>query len=297
MKIAFITQSYKDDYKECKLLCESIDKFVPGEIIHYIFVNDLDIALFKHLGNERRVILPKSAIIPNHLFQLPFQIKGHNIWLSPITIPVRGWIIQQIVKLGVFECVDADCFVNIDSEVVFVKQFNKDMIVQDGRVLLHRQTKMWTYKSRKIYNEAASKLLKIPNGEYLMKSYYMSTSFCFTKIDLLKLTNRIKENSIINNWKMPLLNTYRFSEYMLYGIFIEHILGFESSGHYISEEGFVIEPWELSDYNALSQKINNLSNQKEVAVLLQKGSRLNTKHLSFDDNKKIIYNAWDLLNK
>ena len=33
MKIAFITQSYKNDFKECKLLCDSIDRFVSEDII------------------------------------------------------------------------------------------------------------------------------------------------------------------------------------------------------------------------------------------------------------------------
>lgn len=28
-KVAIITQSYKNDFRECKLLCESIDKFAP----------------------------------------------------------------------------------------------------------------------------------------------------------------------------------------------------------------------------------------------------------------------------
>lgn len=28
-KVAIITQSYKNDFRECKLLCESMDKFAP----------------------------------------------------------------------------------------------------------------------------------------------------------------------------------------------------------------------------------------------------------------------------
>ena len=35
-KVAIITQSYKNDYKECKMLCESMDKFA-SDINHYIF--------------------------------------------------------------------------------------------------------------------------------------------------------------------------------------------------------------------------------------------------------------------
>lgn len=41
-KVAIITQSYIGDLKECELLCESIDRFVSNDILHYIFVNDED---------------------------------------------------------------------------------------------------------------------------------------------------------------------------------------------------------------------------------------------------------------
>ena len=45
-KVAIITQSYKNDFRECKLLCESMDKFAP-DMDHYIFVNDEDIEMYQ----------------------------------------------------------------------------------------------------------------------------------------------------------------------------------------------------------------------------------------------------------
>ena len=55
-KLAFITQSYKNDYKECALLCESMDRFLPKEIDHFIFVNDEDYDLFLSLHNEHHIV-------------------------------------------------------------------------------------------------------------------------------------------------------------------------------------------------------------------------------------------------
>jgi len=71
MKIAFVTQTYVDDHDECVLLCESIDRFVPKEIVHFIFVNDEDYFLFKSLESERRRAMRKSIIIPKYLVKLP----------------------------------------------------------------------------------------------------------------------------------------------------------------------------------------------------------------------------------
>lgn len=64
--------SYRADYEECLLLCESIERFVPKEIPHYIFVNDEDLDLFKHLSGGRRIIYPKSVVYP------PPPINGSN---------------------------------------------------------------------------------------------------------------------------------------------------------------------------------------------------------------------------
>lgn len=59
-KLAFITQSYKNDYKECALLCESMDRFLPKEIDHFIFVNDEDYDLFLSLSITNIILFTKS---------------------------------------------------------------------------------------------------------------------------------------------------------------------------------------------------------------------------------------------
>ena len=61
-KVAIITQSYKNDFKECKLLCDSMDKFAPM-IDHYIFVNDEDIEMFQVLKYGRHQVFKQSNIL------------------------------------------------------------------------------------------------------------------------------------------------------------------------------------------------------------------------------------------
>lgn len=62
-KIAVVTQSYKNDYNECKLLCESMDRFAP-ELDHFIFVNDEDAKLFESMEYNRHKVFKKSTILP-----------------------------------------------------------------------------------------------------------------------------------------------------------------------------------------------------------------------------------------
>ena len=50
---AMVTASYAPDFERCRLLCETIDRFVTGAPRHYILVEQRDVALFRQLGNAR----------------------------------------------------------------------------------------------------------------------------------------------------------------------------------------------------------------------------------------------------
>lgn len=78
MKLALVTQSYKNDFRECKLLCESIDRFVPNDIMHFIFVNDEDYQMFKNIENKRHKVYKKGTIMPWFFVRIPWKIMGHH---------------------------------------------------------------------------------------------------------------------------------------------------------------------------------------------------------------------------
>src|SRR5690242_7580212 len=43
---AIVTASYGPDFERCRLLCETIDRFVTGMSQHYILVEERDVAQF-----------------------------------------------------------------------------------------------------------------------------------------------------------------------------------------------------------------------------------------------------------
>lgn len=129
MKFAFSTQSYKGDFRECKLLCESLDRFAPG-IEHFIFVNDEDYLLFRSLNYSQHKVHKKSECTPWYFFRFPFKILDHFFWVSPFTFPMRGWIYQQICKLAIFDVIgdSYDFIINMDSEVIMIKPFDLNSV-------------------------------------------------------------------------------------------------------------------------------------------------------------------------
>lgn len=299
-KVAIITQSYKNDFKECKLLCESIDKFAPM-IDHYIFVNDEDIDMFMCLQYGKHFVLKKSLILPCFLIRIPWKIMGHHFHVSPFTIPVREWIIQQICKLGVFEVIgnEYEAVFNIDSETVFMKPFDVNMWKKDGKYLMYR-VKNVDEPSHDDYCHAAVKLLHW-QGSYNEISFYnyMNTPVCFVRENTEKLLHTIAKNYWMHSWKLALCNTYRFSEYYTYAIYTDRIMNLKN--HFVID--YKIFPQvdittctDMQDFKTKMQK--ELMDEHAVGLWLNKKQRkyLNGKYFDFDTMYAVITEYWQKFN-
>lgn len=296
-KIAIITQSYKNDYNECKLLCESIDRFAP-EVDHFIFVNDEDIKLFQSLKYGKHIVYKKSTILPWFMIRIPFKILGHHFHISPITIPVREWIIQQICKLGVFEVIGDkyEAVFNIDSETVFMKPFKLDSWIKEGKYLMYRVDNV-NEPSHDEYCQAAKRLLQLPQDLKEIEKYnYMNTPVCFVKENTDLLLQRIKKKSIWHNWKIALCNTYRFSEYYTYGIFTDKELNLKH--HYITNKHLFpqIDISECTNIEVFTSTIKkSLLDPDAMGLWLQKKDRklLADKYLDFNKINEVIHQYWE----
>ncbi|MDE6557305.1 MAG: hypothetical protein K2K55_10145 [Duncaniella sp.] len=229
---AIVTQTYRMDYDECCLLCESIDRFAPG-MRHYIFVNDEDLHMFAHLASDHRFVMGKSVLLPKWLIRMPWKILGHKYHVSPFTIPVREWIIQQICKLAVFEVLpeDVEAVYNFDSEVVLLRDFDPEALKRDGRYPLFMNVNP-DEPSQDDYIHSARRLLGLSDDEVrqMADKCFMTVPVCFERKTLQELLDHIERKSVWPSWKLALANTYRFSEYYTYGIFATLRRGME--GHY-----------------------------------------------------------------
>lgn len=299
-KIAIVTQSYKNDFDECKLLCESIDRFAP-EIDHFIFVNNEDYKLFQELHYGRHKVHKKGEILPWYLVRLPFKIAGHHFHISPVTIPVREWIIQQICKLGVFEVIgdDYDATFNIDSETVLMKPLDLNKWINTaGEFMLFRNIND-DEPSKEDYYAAAKKLLRIPDADFsaVSKWNYMNTPVCFERENLKNLLNALGRTVLFGGWKRALCNTYRFSEYYTYGAYADFYL--KQRNHFITDVHFFPQidmGWckNMEEFN--ERMIYLLDDQNATGLWLQKGARksCSKKYLSFQEIRKSIHAYWSV---
>jgi hypothetical protein len=232
---AFITPSYAPDFQRCKLLCWSIKQFVAFPVKHYIVVDKKDLNLFQQLADSTTIILTKEEIIPSWIKRVPFFDKK-NIWLNLKGYKsgewlLRGWLIQQMVKLAAAQYVEQEVLIFVDSDVAFIDFFDVYSLINEDKVRLFRvdhSADMDSEIGRK-WKNSAKKLLGLPsqNSYY---DLYVSQVITWRRDNLIQLYELIEEN-FEQDWMEVIAGVRDLSEYVLYGIFANYVKG-ENSGHY-----------------------------------------------------------------
>lgn len=281
-------------------MCESIDRFVPDDVRHYIFVNDEDFDLFCNSNiTGRHIIRKKSEILPSGLIRVPFKLLGHHYHVSAYSIPVREWIIQQICKLGAFDVIDGDvdAIINIDSETVFMRKFSiNDIYDSETRKFILYKNYNVNEPCHLQYCQVAKKLLDVDvEIEEISKYCYMAHPVIFVRENINNLVSSISRKSIFGNWKMKLCNTYRFSEYYMYGIFSDYVYGLKN--HYLSEKRLfpMVQVSDIASAEQLKERIvEKMADNAIFGVWLQKHNRTkqNYNHIQFEEISKAVHELW-----
>lgn len=239
MKLTMITPSYGPDFDRCKLLCESFDKYVDESIRHVLIVDRRDRAQFAPLASSRREIRVVEEIVPWWIKRLPFARKW---WLSMVGMPVRNWILQQLVKLSVDQIEGADGYIFVDSDVAFFRPFHQSELVSGNALKLFRVPDVANYPTHWPWHRTAGKLLGLPIKDYYGATY-IGNQITWRRDCLKELHKRI-ESVHGMSWQRAVCNQWHLSEYILYGIFVEHVLGIEKAGHYASAEPLCHISWD-----------------------------------------------------
>lgn len=258
-----VTPSYALDYHRCQLLAWSIEAFAPEETKHYIIVPNRDLRLFRQIKYRNTEIITVESILPSWV-QLPF-IK--SCWFNFKHLVVRGWIIQQIIKLAAAEYLTQQVFVFVDSDVAFIRPFDWNFFIRDGRVRLyciHGELSPQAPIGEK-WNYNARRLLNLPGGGIPVTGYI--SQVMTWRSDNLKLLYKHIETVSGRRWVDTVCSNWDLSEYVIYGIFVEEVL--KASGHYFDSECICHEYWfdeQMSDVEL--QEFFQRTPREYIAVMI-----------------------------
>lgn len=235
---AFITPSYAPDFQRCKLLCWSIKQFISFPVKHYIIVDKRDLDLFQQLSDSNTTILSKEDVLPPWIKRIPLPFfDKKNIWLNLKGYKsgnwlLRGWLIQQIVKLAAAQYVEQEVLVFVDSDVAFIDSFDiHTLINKENKVRLFRvehSTDIDVVIGRE-WKNSANRLLSLPLENHYY-DFYVSQIVTWRRSNLIKLYKHIEEN-FRQNWLEVISGAKDLSEYVLYGIFVNYVIE-RNAGHY-----------------------------------------------------------------
>jgi hypothetical protein len=236
-RFAVVTPSYRGDIARCRLLCDSVDRFVVGMSCHYILVEDRDAGLFAGLEGGRRCVIPESALLPGWLrsWPDPTTFGRRRIWTGAGALarglpPLRGWHAQQLRKLAIARHAAETVLLFADSDVVFLRPY--DLASQVGRAgtRLYRIDHAIAADAapHRAWVENAAETLGIaappaPSHDYINNLITWRSAHARALLDHVE---RISGR----DWVTAVARRRAFSEWLLYGMFVDQVLG-PSAGH------------------------------------------------------------------
>jgi Family of unknown function (DUF6492) len=270
MELALITPAYSRHLPLLELSAESVDRFCPPNFPHYIVVGSRDYPLFRHFDGARRRVIVAEDVVPRPAFCLPWLVKDRQIWVLDRHRPIRGWIMQQLLKLCAPAIADADIFLLLDTDVFFIRPFALERVVRDDRVLLWREPGKGTPHYQPRWNRTASQLLGLPMSDDYGANF-VGNIITWRRDVLLEMRARI---TFVNgtHW-LPSVARHRYlAEYQLYGVFVQELLGARDLRHLYSNEELCIA-WRFMegarDPEDRRQRLTGRLRSSDVAVNIQ----------------------------
>ena len=225
MTFALITPSYAPDYERCRLLVESFERLVATNTRHYLVVDRQDLAMFAPLASSRVTVLVVEDLMPDWLIRDPARPES---WQSLRTRPVTNWVLQQLVKMSVFQAITEDIAIFCDSDNVFIRPFDPEKrLVTDGRLALFRVDHQNEYLLA--WRDTAVMLLGLTGREIPVVNF-VGNLICWRRANVFAMHARIEEATGMN-WLEAVCQHEAVSEYVLYGLFVEHLMGVKIAGH------------------------------------------------------------------
>lgn len=224
--MALVTCSYRPDFSRCAVLCASVDRYVGREHHHFLVVPGRDLPLFRGLESPRRTVVAVQDILPASYYQLPGLKKW---WLDNGLWPVRGWMMQQLTKLSADKLSSSEDILFLDSDVEFLRPLDRARFSQGDALRLHRKPGEGQEGVHLKWHHGSAELLGLEPRYF--GSDYVAALTTWRRSNLVALKAHIEAQSG-RPWQAAVGRQLTVSEYTLYGVFVEHVLGLESAGHF-----------------------------------------------------------------
>lgn len=272
-----VTPSYANDFELARQLCASADGCVDPNVEHLLVVPRKDAALFATLCRGRRRVLTKQDVLrgagmrslplPSRLRLPPFvDRRFKEQWWHPSIGRISGWVAQQLIKLSMAQVSDADVLIFADSDVSFIRPLSMQRFLRPGGVALHRKALPDDLPDHQTWHAAARRILGLAPSTRV-PSDYVGQLVSWSAPVLRRLTAHI-EAVHGRPWPQVVAQEGSVSEYMLYGLYCEEVLGMTAAGHEAWHSDLVHSAWTAQALGTPQTFAQSLADH-HVAMLIQ----------------------------
>lgn len=236
MTLAVLTPSYSVDYPLCVDLHRSVLEFTRVDVIHHIVVPDADVPMFQELAGDRCKIWSERSVLPRRIRQTPrinrlirkFGRLPPSTRVAAINVrrpypPIRGWILQQVLKIQMATEIGSEVVLLMDSDVELIRPTNSASFRNDGSTLLYKSPGAvradMTDHAR--WHQVACNLLGIPVLP-LPQPDYISSFMAWDMKVVAAMRQRI-EHIARRPWLDVVAGQLHLSEWTLYGIYADRL--------------------------------------------------------------------------
>lgn len=221
-----VTPTYAPDLELFADLHASVLQCFPDDVRHLVIVDESDIPLFRRFEGSRCVIVGVRDVLPGSVVPLPFS----KLWLNlrrPVP-PLRGWILQQLVKLAIGAQLHERVIVMADSDLVFIRPVSVETFMPSGRVRLYRlDDGIDESLTRHVRWHAVShELVGLPAPAPPPLPDYVSSLNTWDGDVVRRMIRRV-EDLAGRRWLERVGKELHFSEWTLYGVYADQCEGAE----------------------------------------------------------------------
>lgn len=226
--MAMLTCSMASDIGLFELLARSVDRHVAPEIRHLVVVPGADMTVFRRFETARRQIIAQEDVLPERMWKAPAALRHLAPVMSGFRRPVyltsggrvvRGWILQQFLKIEMSRRSTETAIMHVDSDVFFVRPFRPEDGFSDGKTRFFRATGNSANPMHATWVASSCDFLGLPVPESYQVHYIENCVLWCAEL-VRAMADRI-ETRQDKPLHQAIFLASTMSEYYLYGLFVD----------------------------------------------------------------------------
>ena len=223
--LAVLTPSFQGDVDLFADLHDSVLTNTAPSVMHHVVVPPSDAKLFRQYEGTRCRVWTHRDLLPRYCLSVPYA-SGLTLSVRRPWPPVRGWVVQQIMKIAGTAAMDARAVLVVDSDAVLLREPTLDRFIHNGRLRHFRQDRAVTAGMDRhlVWHNVARKLLGLSGTVAPPAPDYISPIAVWDPAVARSLTEHIAD-STGRSWIDAVAGELHVSEFVIYGVFVDHVLG------------------------------------------------------------------------